>query len=236
MSKVWTVYMYCLPNKKRYIGATCQPLSARQGARFQKYKSNKSFWNDIQEYGISSIEQTILCKAFSEEEASEKEKEYISKYNTRNPEFGYNVYPGGEGFKKKQLTEERKEELRIQIKEMAKKRMMLPVSEETRRKQSLARIGKKRAPMSEETKAKISKANSRENMSEETRLRRKRSKMKKVCVTESASGIEIIFDSVEDTAEHFSVGSNSVSRWIHGTRKPPKNYTFKFYIPPTTTE
>lgn len=236
MSKIWTVYMYCFPNNKRYIGATCQLLSARQGARFQKYKNNTLLWSAIQEFGTESIEQTVLCKAYSEEEASEKEKAYISQYRTCDPDYGYNICNGGEGFKKKPLSEKQKEELCIQLKKASEERLKYPVSLETRRKQSLAKLGKKRMPMSEETKAKISKANSRENMSEETRKRRKLSKIKKVCATEKSSGIELVFDSVEDTARYFSVQSSAVSRWISGERKPRNDYTFKFIIPPTTTE
>lgn len=236
MAKVWTVYKYCLPNDKVYIGATCQQLSARQGARFQKYQGNTTLWNDIQKYGVDSIEQTILYKTESEIEAAEKEKEYISLYRSNDPERGYNVYPGGEGVANRHISEERKSILRSQMNELKARRIGTHPSMETRQKQRLAKLGKKRGATSDATKAKISKANSRENMSIETGIRRKLSKMKCVCAVNNETGEELNFYSLESCGEHFGVKGHSVGRWISGERKPHNGYSFKYADPLTTTE
>ena len=65
----------------------------------------------------------------------------------------------------------------------------------------------------EETKRKISFANSKENMSEATHIRRSESKKKKVLVTNNATGEKVIYHSLEEVCEQFSVRCSSVTRW-----------------------
>ena len=112
--------------------------------------------------------------------------------------------------------------------ELSQKRRGVKFTEETKKKISEAHKGVKRGPMSEETKKKISIANSRENMSEETRERRRLSKMKPVIATNNETGENILFDSLTATAEYFGVAISVVSRWINGTRNPSNNYKFEY--------
>ena len=233
--KRWIIYMYIFPNGKRYIGATSQTLSGRQGKDFQRYKGCTKLYNAINEFGKDNIVQKIIIeKEMTAEEASELEHYYINKYHSDNELYGYNTCSGGEGLSKRNISDERREFLRNQMKELAHNNAGKVASEETRLKQRNAKLGKKTGPMSEEQKRKISEANSAKNMSEETHIRRSKSKQKQVIATEKTTGEIIIFDSVDDAAEYFGVKSSSVSRWIYGKRNPTNNYTFKFYSPTTT--
>ena len=88
--------------------------------------------------------------------------------------------------------------------------------------------------MSDDTKRKIGAANSKENMNEETRIRRSNSKKKKVIAVHRTTCESIIFDSVFDAATYFNVQSSAVSRWCDKTRNPTNGYVFDYYLPTTT--
>lgn len=224
------IYMYTFPNGKKYIGATRQTLATRQGRNWQRYQHCTSVWNAIQEFGIKSIKQEILFEGeISEQEAKEFERKYILQYKTSNPQYGYNIRHGGDGIGSKDISEERRHILQEQMYDLGKKNKSRIVSEETRQKQQIAKLGTKRGALSQETKSKISKANSKENMSDETRIRRIKSKQKKVIAVNNETKEEIVFESGEDAAKHFNVKSSAVSRWIAGTRRPKNGYTFKFF-------
>ena len=230
MTKRWRVYMYTFPNGKRYIGTTSRTLVARQGKDWKHYKNCTSIWEAIQEFGTDAIKQEILFEGqITNDEAAELEKKFILQYETSNPDKGYNTGTGGEGVTEKNIGDDRRTYLQNQMREIAKKNKNRIVSPETREKQRLAKLGTKRGPMSQETKAKISKANSRENMSEATRLNRIKSKQKKVLAINNETGERIVFGSGEEAAEYFNVRPSAVSRWIDGSRKPRNKYTFQFF-------
>ena len=79
-------------NGKRYVGMT----SLRPNKRFQGgsgYANQEVFWKDIQTYGWEDgFTHDILFEDLSKEEAQIREIETIAKYNSDNPEFGYNRY------------------------------------------------------------------------------------------------------------------------------------------------
>lgn len=59
------------------------------------YKKNTYFWRYIQKYGWDSLTHEILYDNLSEEEAINKEKECIAKWNLTNKEKGFNLDKGG---------------------------------------------------------------------------------------------------------------------------------------------
>lgn len=231
---VWTVYRYTFPNGKCYVGATSRKLSERQGSGFRRYRSCKKLWDAIQEYGVEAIRQEILFRGESDAtRAAELERKYIREYHADEPEHGYNTARGGEGLEKT-LTDEQREAKREQMRALARAHIGTHPSDETRSKQSAAKLGVKRGPLSEETRRKIGEANSRANMTEETRLRRSRSKAKMVIAVEKTTGESIIFNDHHAAAEYFGVMDSAVSRWISGARRPRNNYAFADYSPTTT--
>lgn len=234
--------MYIFPNDKRYIGKTCRQLSKRQGANFKRYKRCTLLWNAIQKYGCENIKQVILF----ENETTNKEacniemffieffKTNVNKYN--NPNYGYNLTSGGDGVSDWKPSPKRYKELCEHLKKYEAQKIQAIKSEDARNKMRLAKLGKKRQPLSEEHKKKIAFANSKENMSEENHIRRSESKKKKVLVTNNETGEKLVFNSLEDVSEKFSVRCSSVTRWCKKLRNPSINYTFEYYVPPTTTE
>lgn len=233
--------MYIFPNGKRYIGKTKHSMSRRQGHQWNRYESCSLLWRAIQKYGTENIKTEILFDGvLTDEESSEMERFYIEKYKTnankyRNPQYGYNLTNGGEGLVGWHPTEERLAEMMQQLEKAKEVRLAKGVSEETRKKMSEShkgiRLGYK---MPEETKAKIGRSNSLENISEETRRRKSEGHMKKVIATNKNDGSQIIFDSRMQAADYFGVGESAVTRWIDRTRNPSVPYTFDNYSPTTT--
>lgn len=230
----WIIYMYTFPSGKRYIGKTKRTLSRRQGYNFTGYEKCTVLWKAIEKYGIENIEQEILFEDdMSDDNAARLEQICIGIFKVNcnrfsNPKFGYNLTDGGDGLVGWRPDEQRLEELRNQMYKFHEMRRGTHLSEETRRKQSEAKVGKKRGPMSESTKQKISQANSRENMSEETHIRRSNSKKKPVIAVHRTTQEQIVFDSCEDVAQYFGVGTSAVSRWCKKLRRPSVNYDFDY--------
>lgn len=91
----FTVYMHMSPNNKRYIGITSQRPTKRWGSNGYGYIDNEYFWRAIQKYGWDNFQHEILFKGLTKEEAEEKEIELIAKYDSTNPNKGYNITAGG---------------------------------------------------------------------------------------------------------------------------------------------
>lgn len=87
------VYKYeNLVNGKLYIGRTSQTLSDRaNGSGLTGYKTSERFWNAICKYGPENFKGTILFENLTFEESVRIESELIKKYDTTNPEKGYNI-------------------------------------------------------------------------------------------------------------------------------------------------
>ena len=153
--KSFIVYMHINKiNGKQYIGITCQT----ENQRFRNgrgYKTSKYFYKAIQKYGWDAFEHIVLYRGLSEEEAKAKEIELIAKYDTRNPDKGYNMTPGGEGYSGEEhpmFGRHLSNETKMLLSNVLKGRY---VSEETRRKQSNSLKGR---IFSEETKSKMRKS------------------------------------------------------------------------------
>ena len=85
-------------NGKRYIGISIDP-EQRWGLNGNGYKCSHYFYSAIQKYGWENFDQYLLETGLSDEEAYEREIYYIEKYDTTNPEKGYNLSNGGQGGK-----------------------------------------------------------------------------------------------------------------------------------------
>lgn len=94
-NKNWVVYAHKNKiNKKIYIGITGQKPE-RRWRNGQGYKTSTYFYNAIQKYGWNNFEHIILQFNLTQQEAEQKEKYYIQKYNTLNDIYGYNIKKGG---------------------------------------------------------------------------------------------------------------------------------------------
>lgn len=142
--KVWCVYIHtCKENNKKYIGQT-RDLKNRwnnNGAKYL-YKQKNGQWRQpaiaraILSHGWDGFEHEVVADNLTKVEADKLEIELINKYNTLNPQFGYNIRKGGSHGS---LSQESIEKMRETI-------------GDSRMKESNAFYGKKH---SEETKQKI---------------------------------------------------------------------------------
>ena len=95
--KNFYVYMHINKvNNKKYIGITGQErIQDRWRSDGSGYKT-QVFGRAIEKYGWDNFDHIILDEKLSDVEALEKEKHYIEKYNTTNPDYGYNISVGGD--------------------------------------------------------------------------------------------------------------------------------------------
>ena len=107
----WCVY--CHTNKingKKYFGITSQRPEVRWRAG-SPYKRNTHFWRAIQKYGwYSGFSHEVIAGNLTEADACQMEVMLIAKYDTTNPDKGYNQTSGGEvSFK---MTDEVKQKMK----------------------------------------------------------------------------------------------------------------------------
>ena len=92
----YKIYKYTnLINGKIYIGQTIGDLTYRAGHNGYKYRKCPYFYNAIQKYGWKNFTSEILQDNLTRTQANELEIEYIKKFNSQNPEIGYNISDGG---------------------------------------------------------------------------------------------------------------------------------------------
>lgn len=237
----YIIYEYIFPNGKRYIGKTCRTMNERQGSEMERYRRCTLLYNAIKKYGIDSIKTIILYEGeMTTARSSEIERFYIAFFKTnanryKSPSYGYNLTDGGEGVAGWKPDEKRLKVLQEQMRAQGLANRGRVCSEETRHKLSEAHKGKSHL-VSDETKRRIGKSNSLENMSPEERLRRSNSKKRKVYMLDTFLGSVTEFESRTAAAEKFGVASSMVSRWLTGERVCASG-RYKFYnYPPTSTE
>ena len=101
------IYKYTSPSGKSYIGQTIYSLKERaKTSSGSGYSNCTIFFRAIEKYGFENFEYEILGE-FPIEELDEKEKYFIKKENTLQPN-GYNIKIGGaSAFEKGKLRRER---------------------------------------------------------------------------------------------------------------------------------
>jgi len=94
---MWYLYKHTNKiNNKSYIGKTENP-EKRWANNGYNYKTCPRFWSAIVAYGWDNFTHEILLTCENLNEINQKEKEYIQKYKTLDPNFGYNLAEGGTG-------------------------------------------------------------------------------------------------------------------------------------------
>lgn len=84
------IYCYTSPSGKKYIGKTKTTLKTRAKDNQKGYKGCTAFYNAIQKYGWNNFQVEIL-EEVPLEILQEVETEYIIKFDTVNPDKGYNI-------------------------------------------------------------------------------------------------------------------------------------------------
>jgi len=123
-------------NGKVYVGQTVQTLIERKNGHLRKSKTrNYHFYSAIKKYGADNFEWRQIDDAENADELNQKERYWIAYYKSDNPEYGYNMNEGGLGAR-------HTEETKRKISELRKGKKMPPHSPETRRKMSESLKGK----------------------------------------------------------------------------------------------
>jgi group I intron endonuclease len=86
-------------NGKVYIGKTTVPLLRRwtQHVSSAKKGVNSRLYNAIRKYGVKSFDMQVIDTTTNSGELSRLEQDWIIRLNSRNPDIGYNITPGGDG-------------------------------------------------------------------------------------------------------------------------------------------
>lgn len=154
-NRKFIVYLHTSPKGKRYVGITCVLPEQRWGTKGSGYRENAHFWNAIQKYGWDNFKHEIVAKDLTLIQACKMEVDLIAKYDSMNPDRGYNHTTGGnwstpDEETRRKLSESirrsriKNPEISARISNSLKGHV---VSEETRLKISAAHTGRK---MSEE--------------------------------------------------------------------------------------
>ena len=115
------------------------------------FGSGKYLKRAMRKYGKSNFIRETLCVCETKEELDEMELYWINRLDSRNPDVGYNIDPGGRGGIRRELTPEHKKKISNTLRGYKRP----PFSDEHKRKLSEAR---KARVQSEETKKKISES------------------------------------------------------------------------------
>ena len=92
---IYKIYKLTGPTGKVYIGCT-RMVPEKRWKRGHGYRQNRMLWADIEKYGWDAFEKEILCDKLLKAAAEKLEDRFITYYDSRNPEKGYNIFTGGQ--------------------------------------------------------------------------------------------------------------------------------------------
>jgi group I intron endonuclease len=195
-----------LKNNKIYIGSTSN-LNLRLKSHFTKLKLNKHVNKYLQraynKYGTESFTYEIIEYVDSKNRKTilEREQYYLDLYKSYNKEIGYNIAKKAEGPYKEKLSEEHKKKISNTEKGVPKG----PMSDKTKRRLSIAKIGCKH---SEETKKKIGMSCRRKIINLDTNE---------------------IFDSIIDAANKHNLSTSFICNVCAGRKKKAGGHRWAHY-------
>lgn len=210
-------------NGKRYIGITKQKASDRWGNLGRNYKNScPRFWSAIQCYGWDNFEHNILYTNLSKDDACALEIELIGKYKTQDRDYGYNILEGGQS---PSLTYEIREKIssalignknglgkncspekREKISAAQRGRCF---TEEHKRNISLAKSGKSHAPVSADTRKKISDSHSKTPV---------------ICLDTNT-----VYPSIQQCSRDLHIPATSICAVCKGKHKTTSGLHFEYY-------
>lgn len=261
-----TGMIYCYTNKvngKKYVGQTINTLTVRSKTDGSGYSTKYKFGKAIAKYGWEMFECEVLETVESDTESIKEqldalERFYVAKFDSYKN--GYNSTPGGGG-KGRECSMETRERIRqAQVNRS-------PMPEETRRKISATNKGKKKAntenykkaaakrkgiPLSEETRAKVSKSqlarinsdsykhpNTGKPLSEETKLKISKAHLGKDPWNKGLTGTlpgrqircletEAVYPSIVVAANDIGILPQSISQAVRGITKTAGGYHWEY--------
>lgn len=236
----YCVYVHTSPSGKRYVGQTMQnPPEKRWGKNgFYYLRKNKNgkyeqaaFAYAILKYGWDNFDHEIIASNLTKEEADNFEKLLIEKLNTMNHEYGYNLREGGHS---SHMSEETK-------RKMSESRKGKKQSEETIRKrlENMKDEGHPNygRPLSEEVKRKVGDAIKGEkhpmygkHFTEEHKQKIKASlKKQKVVQCDLQGNVIKVWDSMGEAERELGMSKGNISACCRGKAKTVNGFIWKYY-------
>ena len=143
----YKIYVLSFPDGKVYIGTTRAKKAEYRWNNGKGYHKNQLVYEAIQKFGWDNVKRVVLLEGLSREEAEKSEIDLISRYQSTDGKYGYNVSFGGTS--KGRFNEETR-------KRISEAHLGKTVTPETRKKQSESLKG---IPRTVEWKGKISLGN-----------------------------------------------------------------------------
>lgn len=155
----YCVYIHTSPSNKAYIGITCQKPEHRWN-NGNGYKQHRYLYQAIKKHGWENFKHEIFADGLTEEQACHIETLLINLFQTTDRRYGYNISFGGEvGTKGIKLSQETRRKLSIASTGRKK-------SDEEKEKIRCKHLGKK---LSDDTKKKLHDFNIGKKLPEETK-------------------------------------------------------------------
>ena len=234
----YIVYMHISPSGKKYIGITKQDPKRRWNSG-NGYKNNDYFTKAIKKYGWNNFLHIILAENLTEEQAKEMEISLISKHNSTDRNYGYNITFGGDPCNRGYSEEERKkrayesqkrwiENNKEHFLEMQRKR------DRTEKRHAQANARNKRPEVREKRTEYMRKYRTlnRDKFREQSRKYYRKNnpnpyKGKKVLVYDKGGELLFEFSSLRETADNLGYHKNTISNFLRGKKNCIK-YDFKY--------
>lgn len=248
---MFTVYMHIFPNNKVYIGIKSMGVKYRWH-RGYGYSNQPHVYKAIQKYGWDNIKHEIIAENLTAEQAYETEKYLIKKYESTNPEKGYNHSYGGDkvnlGLKCSDETKRKignanrgrkksKETIELQRKASLGRKASL----ETRKKLSELRKGEKcywyGKNHTDETKEKISiqKSGVHHQIKEETKIKISKALKGKHNYSNSTKPVPVlclenrkIYNSISSAAKELNIDISSICAVCRGRKRRVNGLRFRY--------
>lgn len=207
----YTVYIHKFPNGKVYIGITSKNVK-RRWCRGSTYSYHKRMYNAIKKYGWDNIEHLVLFDNMCKDEAEKKEKELILHYKSYLLEFGYNRDMGGNVSGK--------------------------VSDESKNKMRMAKLGTKRSPEFCDMIKKVHTGNSYRKgavLSVETKRKMSESKIGKTCNARKIDQLDLkgnlikTWDSILSVERELGFNNSSIVNNLKNRSKTSYNFKWVYH-------
>lgn len=214
-------------NNKIYIGQTIRPMKIRwQAHKNERNYSDRPICLALVKYGVHNFKIEEIDSASSLDELNVLEQKWIALLDSMNPKVGYNAESGG---KNKRASDETRKKQSLAKKGKPSVKKDFSCSEETKRKISEANKGNvawnKGKPWSEEHK----KAHSERMKGKKAWNKGVKINNKPIIAINLETGEEKRFDSIHQVIEELKVGRCAVQNVLSGRRKrTSNNYTYKY--------
>lgn len=225
--KKYCVYVHTNKiNNKKYVGQTCQEPEKRW-KNGNGYRKNTYFGKAIKKYGWENFEHEIIASNLTKDEADNFETILIKKLETKNPDKGYNLTNGGDGMVEFRHTEESKKKMSQSHKGKYTGENN-PFFGRHHSKEAKQKNGEahRKENLSNETLRKMSEAKKGKKRSQEAIEKGAKSHQKSIICLETG----IIYSSIKKASEETNINSGHISDVCKGNRKTAGGYHWQYYI------